>query len=99
MGGSEAERPARSRAAWRSRSRWLVHLGLLTSFAGAFATLQLLHIHNSIHAVVGLVFGGLVIIHLAQRRLRISRMLAQLMGVGPKVERELRLLASDGILA
>ena len=47
--GSSARRAAPPRGAWRARSRWLVHLGLLASFAGAFATLQLLHIHNAIH--------------------------------------------------
>jgi hypothetical protein len=75
-----------------------VHLGLLASVAAAFATLQLLHIRNGIHADVGLVFAGLVIVHLAQRRHRIARMLAQVMRLRPGVERELRLLASDAIL-
>jgi hypothetical protein len=97
--GAPAERPARSATAWRSRSRWLVHLGLLTSAAAALGTLQLLHIRNAIHADVGLVFAGLVVVHLAQRRHRIARMLAQLGRVRPRVERELRLLASDAILA
>ncbi|MGH9028427.1 MAG: hypothetical protein ACRDV4_02275 [Acidimicrobiales bacterium] len=67
--------------------------------AAAFGTLQLLHIRNAIHADVGLAFAALVIVHLAQRRRRIARMLAQLMRFRPRVERELRLLASDGILA
>jgi hypothetical protein len=96
--GFLAERPARSRIASHARSRWVVHLGLLASFVGAFATLQLLHIHNAIHAVVGLVFAGLVIVHLAQRRHRIARMFAQLTGLRPRLQRELGLLASDAIL-
>src|ERR1700733_9510270 len=96
--GSTPERPARSRTAWRARSRWLVHLGLLASLAAAFGTLQLLHIRNAIHADVGLAFAALVIVHLAQRRHRIARMLAQIMRFRPRVERELRLLASDAIL-
>jgi hypothetical protein len=96
--GAPAERPPPLRTTWRSRSRWLVHLGLLASVAGAFATLQLLHIRNAIHADVGLVFAGLVIVHLAQRRHRIARMFAQLIHLRPQVERELRLLASDAIL-
>jgi hypothetical protein len=75
-----------------------VHLGLLASFAAAFGTLQLLHIRNAIHADVGLVFAGLVVVHLAQRRHRIARLLAQLGRLRPRVERELRLLASDAIL-
>jgi hypothetical protein len=96
--GAAAERPARG-APWRARSRWLVHLGLLVSVAAAFGTLQLLHVRNAIHADVGLAFAGLVLIHLAQRRHRIARMLARLGRLGPRVERELRLLASDAILA
>jgi hypothetical protein len=96
--GATAERPARSRTAWRARSRWLVHLGLLAFLAAALGTLQLLHVRNAIHADVGLAFAGLVVVHLAQRRQRIARMLAQLMRLRPRVERELRLLASDAIL-
>jgi hypothetical protein len=97
--GAPAERPARSGTRWRTRSRWLVHLGLLAFAAAALGTLQLLHIRNAIHADVGLVFAGLVLVHLAQRRHRIVRMFAQLRRFGPPVERELRLLASDVILA
>jgi hypothetical protein len=91
-------RPVRSQTTWRARSRWLVHLCLLTSVAAAFATLQLLHTRNAIHADVGLVFAALVIVHLAQRRHRLARMFAQLMRIRPRVERELRLLASDVFL-
>ena len=58
----------------------------------ALATLQLLHIHDAIHADVGLAFAGLVIVHLIQRRHRIARMLAMVMRLRPRVERELRLL-------
>jgi hypothetical protein len=96
--GTPTERPARSQTAWRARSRWLVHIGLLVSVAAAFGTLQFLHIRNAIHADVGLVFAGLVVVHLAQRRRRIVRMFAQAMRFRPRVERELRLLASDAIL-
>ena len=101
-GGQDGSRPAeraRSRTTWRTRSRWLVHLGLLAFAAAAIGTLQLLHIRNAIHADVGLAFAGLVIVHLAQRRHRIARMFAQLMGFRRRVARELRLLASDAILA
>ena len=96
--GASTEGPARSRTAWSVRSRWLVHLGLLTLLAAALGTLQLLHIRNAIHADVGLAFAGLVVVHLAQRRHRIARMLAQLMRLRPRVEREIRLLTSDAIL-
>jgi hypothetical protein len=96
--GAAPERPARSPTAWHARSRWLVHLGLLAFLAAALGTLQLLHIRNAIHADVGLAFGGLVVVHLAQRRHRIARMLTQLGRLGPRAEHELRLLASDAIL-
>jgi hypothetical protein len=76
-----------------------VHLGLLVFAAAALGTLQLLHIRNAIHAGVGLAFAGLVAIHLAQRRHRIAGMLARLWGVRGRVARELRLLASDAVLA
>jgi hypothetical protein len=99
VAGVPAERPARSRTAWRARSRWLVHLGLLAFVAAALGTLQLLHTRNAIHADVGLAFAGLVVVHLAQRRHRIARMFAQLMRFRPRIEHELRLLASDAILA
>ena len=97
--GAQAQRRARARTTWRARSRWLVHLGLLALLAAALGTLQLLHVRNAIHADVGLAFAGLVVVHLAQRRHRIARMLAQLMRFRPRVERELRLLASDAILS
>ena len=97
--GGPAEPRAISQTTWRTRSRWLVHLGLLVFAAAALATLQLLHIRNAIHADVGLVFAGLVIVHLAQRRHRIARMFAQLRRSRRRVARELRRLASDQILA
>jgi hypothetical protein len=96
--GTTIERSARSRTTWRARSRWFVHLGLLAFLAAALGTLQLLHVRNAIHADVGLAFASLVIVHLAQRRHRLARMVAQLMRLRPKVERELRLLTSDAIL-
>jgi len=89
----------RSQNAWPIRSRWLVHLGLLVCAAAALGTLQLLHIRNAIHAGVGLAFAGLVVVHLAQRRHRIAGMLARLWGFRRPVARELRLLASDAVLA
>jgi hypothetical protein len=50
------------------------------------------------HAGVGLVFMGLVAVHLAQRRHRLTRMASQLLGLRPRIERELRVLASDAVL-
>ena len=98
LADAPAGRRARSQTAWRTRSRWFVHLGLLACAAAALGTLQLLHIRNAIHADVGLVFAGLVLVHLAQRRHRIAGMLARLWGFRRRVGRELRLLASDAIL-
>lgn len=76
-----------------------MHLGLLVFAAAALGTLQLLHIRDAIHADVGLVFAGLVIVHLAQRRHRIARMFAQLRHYRRRAAREPRRLASDAILA
>jgi hypothetical protein len=95
---NSSEHPARSRTVWPARFRWFIHLGLLVSLAASLGTLQLLHVRNAIHADVGLVFAGLVLVHLAQRRHRIARMLTQLSRLGPRAERELRLLASDATL-
>ncbi len=97
-GAGAAGQPRSRASAWRARSRWLVHLGLLVFLAAALGTLQLLHIRNAIHADVGLAFAGLVVVHLAQRRHRIARLLAQLTHLRPRIERELRLLSSDAIL-
>jgi hypothetical protein len=96
--GATAQRPGGARSSWRAKSRWFVHLGLLVSVAAALGTLQLLHVRTAIHADVGLVFAGLVVVHLVQRRHRIGRMVAQVMRLGPRLEREFRLLASDAIL-
>lgn len=96
--GAEVAAPGAARAVWRSRSRWVVHLGLLAVLAASLATLQLLHVRVAYHADMGLAFAGLVLVHLAQRRLRISRMVARLRRTRLPVGRELRLLASDAVL-
>ena len=92
------ERVAPGRIRWRARSRWIVHLGLLISAAASLGTLDLLHIRVAIHADVGLVFLALVAVHLVQRRHRLTRMASQLLGLRPRIERELRVLASDAVL-
>lgn len=81
------------------RSRWIVHLGLLMTAAGALATLTILYIRNAIHADIGLVFVGLVVVHLAQRRRTVARMMSQLARARSFAERRVRLAASDLILA
>lgn len=92
------ERPIQRRTAWRARSRWTVHLGLLCSAAAALGTLQLLHIRIAIHTDVGLVFVGLVLVHLAQRRRTLARMATQLIRAKTFVERRIRLTVSDVLL-
>ncbi len=92
------ERPADRRTAWRVRSRWAVHLGLLCSAAAALGTLQLLHVRIAIHTVVGLVFVGLVLVHLAQRRRTLARMATQFIRAKTFVERRIRLTVSDVLL-
>jgi hypothetical protein len=100
--GSQAETPSEGRAtrpnAWRARSRGAVHLGLLLSAAAALGTLQLLHVREAYHTVVGLVFVGLVVIHLAQRRRTIVRMATQIVRAKTFVERRFRLAFSDLVL-
>jgi hypothetical protein len=94
----ELERPAGRRSAWGARSRFAVHLGLLCSAAGALGTLQLLHVRIAYHTIVGLVFVGLVVVHLAQRRRTIARMATQIVRARTFVERRIRLTISDLLL-
>ena len=53
----------------------------------------------SIHAVVGLVFGALVSVHLVQRRRTVKRLMIQLARTGSKIERKMGLAISDVVLA
>jgi hypothetical protein len=70
----------------------------LCSAAASLATLQLLHVRQAYHAVVGLVFVGLVVMHLAQRRKTLARMATQLVRARTFVERRVRLAVSDLLL-
>jgi hypothetical protein len=96
--GESLERSTDRRVAWRARSRGAVHLGLLGSAAAALGTLQLLHVRVAYHSVVGLVFVGLVAIHLVQRRRTIARLATQLVRARAFVERRTRLAVSDLLL-
>ena len=89
------ERPTDRRAARRSLSRWAVHLGLLCSAAAALGTLDLLHVRIAIHTDVGLVFVGLVVVHLAQRRRTLARMATRARTLAG---RGIRLAVSDLLL-
>ena len=96
--GAALERPDDRRTAWGARSRFAVHLGLLCSAAAALGTLQLLHVRVAYHTDVGLVFVGLVVVHLAQRRRTLARMANQIVRARTFVERRIRLALSDLLL-
>src|SRR5665213_1357232 len=99
MTSTAAEPAAGGHAAWRVWARGLVHLGLLLTAAGALATLTILYIRNAIHADIGLVFVGLVVVHLIQRRRTVGRMMTQLARARSFAARGLRLAGSDLLLA
>ncbi len=96
--GASLKRPADRRTARRSFSRGAVHLGLLCSAAAALGTLQLLHVRVAIHTDVGLVFVGLVVVHLAQRRRTLARLSTRIVRARSIVERGIRLAVSDLLL-
>ena len=95
MTAAGADLAETDRAVRRAWTRGLVHLGLLLTAAGALATLTVLYIHNAIHADIGLVFAGLVVLHLLQRRHTVARMMAQVTRARSFAERRLRLVKSD----
>jgi hypothetical protein len=97
--GSTADRFVHAGSSRRAWGRGLVHLGLLLTAAGALATLTILYIRNAVHADIGLVFVGLVVVHLAQRRRTVARMMSQLARAKSFAERRIRLAVPDVILA
>ena len=99
MTSPEAEVTTSGRTTQGVWGRGLVHLGLLLTAAGALATLTILYIRNAIHADIGLVFVGLVVVHLVQRRRTVARMVSQLARVRSFAERRVRLAGSDLLLA
>ena len=96
--GASPERPADHRTARRSLSRWAVHLGLLCSVAAALGTLDLLHVRIAIHTDAGLVFVGLVVVHLAQRHRTLARMATRIVRARTVAGRRIRLTVSDLLL-
>ena len=80
-------------------TRGLVHLSLLLTTAGALGTLTILYIRDAIHADIGLVFVGLVVVHLLQRRRTVTRLMSHLARVRLWTLRRLRLAGSDLVLA
>jgi hypothetical protein len=96
--GASLNRPADRRTARRALSRWAVHLGLLCSAAAALGTLDLLHVRIAIHTGVGLVFVGLVVVHLAQRHRTLARMATRIGRARTMAGRGIRLAVSDLLL-
>jgi hypothetical protein len=96
--GASLEQLADRRTARRSLSRWAIHLGLLCSAAAALGTLDLLHVRIAIHTDVGLVFVGLVAVHLAQRPRTLARMGTRVLRARTTAERVIRLAVSDLLL-
>ena len=96
--GASLERPADRRTARRSLSRWAVHLGLLLSAAASSARFSYCMCGSPYHTVVGLVFVGLVVVHLVQRRRTVARMATQLVRTRTFIERRIRLAVSDLVL-
>jgi hypothetical protein len=96
--GASLEGPGDRGTAWRARSRFAVHLGLVCSAAAALGTLQPLHVRVAFHTDVGLVFVGLVVVHLAQRRRTLARMATRIARTRTLVERRIRLDVSDLVL-
>jgi hypothetical protein len=94
----DLERSADRRSVRGARSRYAVHLGLLVSAAASIGTLQLLHVRIAYHTVVGLVFVGLVVVHLVQRRRTVARMANQLVRAGTFIKGRIRLAVSDLVL-
>lgn len=88
------------RAGPRARSRWTVHLALLITLTAAL--LPLLMFGSSarvpVHVVIACVFLGLVIVHLAQRRHTLRKLVIQLGRAGSRI-RGRRLAVSDAIFA
>jgi hypothetical protein len=66
--------------------------------AGALATLTILYLRNAIHADIGLVFGGLVVVHLGQRRRTITAVVSGILRARPFVAARFRLAGSDVLL-
>ena len=88
----------RSRASARARSRWTV--ALLITVTAALVPLLLFGVSPrvTVHIVIACFFLGLVIVHLAQRRHMLSKLIAQLGRAGSRMKGR-RLAVSDAIFA
>jgi hypothetical protein len=98
---SELPSPSSGAAAargWPMRARFAVHLVLLATFAASLATVTLIS-EGWPHLLVGSVFVGVVVVHVAQRRHTVARLVATLGRARTWVRRRGRLAWSDLVLA
>lgn len=88
------------RASAHARSRWTVHLALLITITVALVPLLLFGVSPrvTVHVVIACLFLGLVVVHLAQRRYMLKRLIAQL-GRGGSRTKGRRRAVSDAIFA
>lgn len=91
-------RPGRQKDGHRMRARFLVHLVLLATFAASLATVTAMT-EGWPHLVIGSAFVGLVVVHVAQRRHTVARLLGNLGRPVTWLKRRGRLAWSDLILA
>jgi len=80
-----------------SRTRFVVHLVLLATFAASLATVTLVT-EGWQHLVVGFAFVALVVVHVAQRRYTVARLAGNLGRVHTWLRRRGRLAWSDLVL-
>jgi hypothetical protein len=78
----------------RSRSRFVVHLVLLATFAASLATVTLIT-EGWPHLAVGSAFVALVVVHVVQRRHTVARLVGNLARVRTWFRRRGRLAWSD----
>jgi hypothetical protein len=91
-------RPGQAHRDHRAGARFLVHLVLLATFAASLATVTAMT-EGWPHLVIGSAFVGLVVVHVAQRRHTVARLLGNLGRPVTWLERRGRLAWSDLILA
>lgn len=99
-GGSSTSAPSPEAvpAGLLEHRRWLVHSGLIAVVVVVFATLTVTR-NIPLHVLAGLVFAGLVLGHLGQRRRTLGRLAAALLRVRSWVTLRGRLAMSDAVLA
>ena len=87
-----------------SRNRWLVHWALILGFLAAVMSAVFLsrkyvrHSGTTNHSIIGLLVLGIVVVHLAQRRLTMRRLLTRFFPGRRPAAHSIRLAMSDSIL-